>query len=723
MGRLGAGGMGRVFLARTGDGALVALKLLHADLAEDPSMRTRFRREAAVARRVSGPYTAPLLAAGEDPRPWLATAYLPGPTLDEAVLRHGPLTAAATRALGAALAEALGSIHEAGVVHRDLKPGNVLLTADGPRVLDFGVAGGEDPGTADGGAEAAGGTPAYMAPEQLTGGAVSFPADVFALGGVLAFCLTGAPPFPGAAGGDRAVPRPPELDADAELRAVIAACLAEDPSRRPGVASVAAALAPGTAAGAARPPSPMALDIGGRATPTPVSIPTRPRIAGHGRRRVLQLSVMGAAALAGMGAARALTGAKGPAAASVLWTRRATVVTGHEVGPERDGGLFFLDRTVVTRSEAAHVDLCCLDAETGRLRWRRPLTPFAREGGGVVAALGSVWVRDGRGVYAVDPGTGALRWSRRRSFPGRSPAVACGDALMYDVGAVPSEGTGTVYAHEPRTGRVIWRRAIGGVPVGTIVVTGGVVYVVSAAPRGPRGHVHALDSATGAVHWTSAFGDDPARAESAASRYTDAALRVADDTVYVSVEGRIVHAIDARTGAVRWRIRPRPAGDGVVAEPYPTAAFPVAAGDTLLLGTGDGVMRAFRRRDGRRRWAAVTGASPVAVGASRRRFTPPVGYGLVFVRGADAVRALRIGDGRVRWEHRTDPSAGEPVLAGGMLHVPGRAEVTSHDPASGRIVQRLDLRDHRSPTALVAGRNALYVLAGVGTLIAIGLPD
>jgi outer membrane protein assembly factor BamB len=728
LGRLGAGGMGQVYLGRADDGGLVALKLIHSDLAADPAFRTRFTREAEALRRVGGPYTAPLVDTGDVPRPWLATPYLPGLSLDEAVARHGVLSIDATRRLGAALTEALAAIHEAGVVHRDLKPGNILLTAGGPRVVDFGIAVDRSLGTVDEATGTALGTPAYMAPEQLTGARAGFPADVFALGGILVFCRTGAPPVRTMRSEppDRCAPARPAADlpdsiGDESLRAVIEACLAEDPARRPGVRELAAALSP-SATGTAWLPRPMAVDITDRDTAAPGPTHIRPRTAGHGRRRVLlRISGMAGAALAGVVAVRAVAGAE-PAAAPVRWTADATVVSGDEFGPESGGRLFFLDRTVVTSAGKGRLDLCCLDAATGRYVWRRALTPFERRNGGVVAALGGVWVRSREELCAVDPVTGAVRWSHRRPFPGLVPAVACGDALVYDVAptTAPAEG-GIVYAHEPRLGRVRWQRSLTGTPVGTVVVAGGVVYVISASAREQWGRVNALDSATGSVRWISSYSESVLRTPSLAPRYADATLCVSGDTVYVSVEGRLVQALDTGTGAVRWRTRPRLANDEVMPEPYPTAAFPVVVGDNLLLGTGDGVMRAFGKRDGRPRWAAATGASPVAVGRSRRCFTPLAGHGLVFVRGADTVRALGAEDGRARWEIRTDPSAGGPVLAGGVLHVPGRGEMTSHDPASGRILQRLDLCG-RLPAAVVAGRNAVHVLVGVDTVVAAGLP-
>jgi serine/threonine protein kinase/outer membrane protein assembly factor BamB len=749
--RLGSGGMGQVFLARAEDGALVALKLVHADLAEDAAFHSRFAREVSAMRRVSGPYTAPLLDAGDSPRPWLATAYLPGLSLEEAVTRHGPLSADATHRLGAALAEALGSIHGAGVIHRDLKPSNILLTTDGPRVVDFGIAAGLGTGTSlgtvislgtgmefgtgagfgtsDGSTAFPLGTPAYMAPEYLTGGPVAIPADIFALGGVLLFCHTGTPPFTTAPPNPpdqtaRSHPAPNPLDRldDENLRMVIAWCLAEDPSRRPTTNQLTSALSSPGAAGTGWLPAPMAVDIAEQATSLPGSIPTRPSDAKPTRRRVLlQISGVGIAALASMGTVRALTSTPFQTA-SVRWTARANAVTGYEVGPELDGRLFFLDRTVVTRSGAARVDLCCLDAATGRHRWRRPLTPFEQSDGTVVAASGSVWVRSRQALHLIDPDTGAVRWSQRRRPPRVEPAVAYGDSLVYDVAATDGEG-GTVYAHEPRTGRVAWQRPIEGRPVGPIVVAEDTVYVMTVSARGRWERVHALNTANGAVRWVSGHNDDVIRMEPVAPRYTDASLCVADGTVYVSIEGHRVHALEARTGAARWRIRPQIIDDGNLPDPYPSAAFPVATGDTLLLGTGDAMLRAFDRRDGRQRWAVGTGAPPLAGDDVRRRFTPLVGDGLAFVRGTDSVRALQVKDGRISWERRTDPSAGDPVLAGGALHVPGTWDVTSHDPADGKVIQRLDLRDHRrAPRALIAGRDALYVLAGVDTLIAIEMP-
>ncbi|MFB7368563.1 protein kinase [Streptomyces sp. NPDC056222] len=193
--RLGAGGMGRVYLSYTPGGRPVAVKVIRPELADDPDFRERFRQEVTNARRVQGVCTAPVLDSDtEGPTPWLATAYVPGPSLAEAVKRHGPLPMSTVLLLTAGVAEALQDIHRAGIVHRDLKPSNVLLALDGPRVIDFGVARAAD-ATALTHSGSAIGTPAFMAPEQALGGEITGAADVFALGQIAAFAATGVGAF------------------------------------------------------------------------------------------------------------------------------------------------------------------------------------------------------------------------------------------------------------------------------------------------------------------------------------------------------------------------------------------------------------------------------------------------------------------------------------------------------------------------------------------------
>jgi ABC-type branched-subunit amino acid transport system substrate-binding protein/serine/threonine protein kinase len=249
--RLGAGGMGRVFLARSPGGRPVAVKVVRPELAEDPQFRQRFTREVAAARQVNSFFTAGVVDADpEGSPPWLATAYVAGMSLIEAINEHGPWPEASVRALGAGLAEALEAIHAAGLVHRDLKPSNVLLAADGPRVIDFGisVAAGRTPLTQTG---AVMGTPGFISPEQLTDGDVGPASDVFALGGVLAFAASGRGPFGEGTAHEvnfRAAYEPPGGldDLPPGLRGLVGRCLEKDQTRRPGVAALLEELAADT---------------------------------------------------------------------------------------------------------------------------------------------------------------------------------------------------------------------------------------------------------------------------------------------------------------------------------------------------------------------------------------------------------------------------------------------------------------------------------------------
>ncbi|WP_062647773.1 bifunctional serine/threonine-protein kinase/ABC transporter substrate-binding protein [Streptomyces maremycinicus] len=251
LGRLGAGGMGVVYLARTPGGALVALKVLLTEYAEEPGFKERFRREVEVARRVGSPWVVPLVDADPDADPpWLATAFVPGPSLGEAVAAYGPLSERGLRLLGARLAEALGEVHRAGLVHRDLKPGNVLIAHDGPRLIDFGIARAPEDRTLTATGMVVG-TPGYLSPEQAEGrggDGIGPASDVFSLGCVLAFAATGRAPF-GAGAVDallyRAVHDPADLEGvPAGLVGVLGRCLEKDPSRRPAAEELVRELAP-----------------------------------------------------------------------------------------------------------------------------------------------------------------------------------------------------------------------------------------------------------------------------------------------------------------------------------------------------------------------------------------------------------------------------------------------------------------------------------------------
>jgi eukaryotic-like serine/threonine-protein kinase len=245
--RLGAGGMGQVFLGRSPGGRLVAVKVIRAELASDRGFRARFAREIAAARKVSGLFTAAVVDADPEARqPWLVTGFVNGPSLSQAVTEHGPLPTASVLALAAGLAEGLGAVHAAGTVHRDLKPSNVLLAADGPRLIDFGISQAADltvlttTGTVIG-------SPGFMSPEQAEGNAIGPASDVFSLGAVLVFAATGEGPFgTGTPSAQlyRVVHAEPRLGGlSGEVRPLAERCLAKEPAQRPTAAQFLAELA------------------------------------------------------------------------------------------------------------------------------------------------------------------------------------------------------------------------------------------------------------------------------------------------------------------------------------------------------------------------------------------------------------------------------------------------------------------------------------------------
>ncbi len=253
LGRLGSGGMGRVYLGRSAGGRTVAVKIVHPHFALDEEFRARFRREVEAARRVGGAWTAPVLDADPEAAvPWVATAYAAGPSLSAAVTDGGPLPVPTVRALGAGLAEALAAVHELGLVHRDVKPSNILLTLDGPLLIDFGIARATDGTASLTSTGVSVGSPGYMAPEQILGKGATGAADVFSFGAVLAYAATGATPFPGDSSAAllyKVVHEEPELGTlSGDLRELVEACLAKDPGARPAPGEAARRLAPEGAA-------------------------------------------------------------------------------------------------------------------------------------------------------------------------------------------------------------------------------------------------------------------------------------------------------------------------------------------------------------------------------------------------------------------------------------------------------------------------------------------
>ncbi|RFU41455.1 hypothetical protein DZF91_11840 [Actinomadura logoneensis] len=295
--RLGAGGMGEVFLGVSPGGRRVAVKLIRAEFAADARFRARFAREIEAARKVGGFHTAQVVDAdAEAASPWMATAFVPGPSLRQVVLRQGPLPPHEVRRLGAGLAEGLAAIHGSGLVHRDLKPGNVVMAPDGPRIIDFGIARAAD-ATSLTSAGAVVGTFSFMSPEQVCAEETGPPGDVFSLGCLLTYAATGHGPFDAPtipAIVHRITDGPPTLDGlTGDLREIVAACLRKDPAARPTVPDLIERLT------APEPPRPPALPTAPDSEPVP---------GGVSRRGVL----IG-------GAAAAVAAAVGVPAAVLLW--------------------------------------------------------------------------------------------------------------------------------------------------------------------------------------------------------------------------------------------------------------------------------------------------------------------------------------------------------------------------------------------------------------------
>ncbi|MFD7257760.1 ABC transporter substrate-binding protein [Streptomyces sp. NPDC059874] len=345
LGRLGAGGMGVVYLGRNDDGALAAVKVIRAEYADEADYRARFRREAQIAAEVDSPWAVRIIGADPDAHePWLATAFVAGPSLAEAVAAHGPLPLRAVRILGKAMAKALGVMHRQGLVHRDVKPGNVLLGMDRPRLIDFGIARGGEHATFTV-TDAVIGTPGFIPPEQAEGRPAEPAGDVFALGCLLAYAATGRLPY-GTGTVEAVLYRTvhdepefgPEVLADPELAELLRTCLAKHPDIRPTAAELDERLTEDTPEeGTAWLPDPVVATIAERAATLlalpgideTVADPDAAPAPGAGsvpsRRRFLGFAAAGAVLASGGGLAAWLAlqdddrKKKGAAAASRQW--------------------------------------------------------------------------------------------------------------------------------------------------------------------------------------------------------------------------------------------------------------------------------------------------------------------------------------------------------------------------------------------------------------------
>lgn len=536
---LGAGGMGVVHLARSPSGLQLAVKIVHRQHAADPEFRARFRQEVAAARRVSGAFTAPVVDA--DPTaalPWMATLYVPGPTLSEQVKRNGPLAPAELRRLTAGLAEALRDIHRAGVIHRDLKPSNVLLSDSGPKVIDFGIS---RPYDSDLRTETGKliGSPPYMAPEQFQRPREVGPAaDVFALGAVLVHASTGRGPF------DSDSPyivayQVVHDEADlagvpADLSPLVARCLAKDPAERPTPDEIMAALAlqpPSYEAAAFIPAQRRAAPVRG---PVRALVPgaateagtgtgagpgaetsTHMRVSGAGagsvRRKwrarrsrwsvvgvvVLALAAAGVAAVAGLpggngspgGPARAGNSEPGPPAAFAPWVTPLSSAGGSTpVCSGAGGGVY---------CAAAGFGTGLLDPVDGRVVWSHP------ESSGEVPSVGAL---TSGVVHASDPGErlrvydadkGAELWDADLSAYLGVPFSA-GDTLLM------TRENGSAEGLDGRTGKSRWVREVPGhlrPDYALYDERSGIAYAFEHAANGTTTLVTALETATGRTAW------------------------------------------------------------------------------------------------------------------------------------------------------------------------------------------------------------------------------
>ncbi|MFJ8861143.1 protein kinase [Streptomyces sp. NPDC102451] len=431
--RLGHGGMGTVYLARSAGGRTVALKTMHASIATDPASRTRFRLETDAARIIGGHHGAAVVDADPlAPTPWLATEYVLGPPLDDAVALCGPLPEESVRALGAALAGALAQLHTSDVVHRDLKPSNVMVTAYGPKIIDFGIAHAQgDVHLTHTGAAA--GTPAFMSPEQATGQEHTSAGDVFALAGVLVHAATGHGPFGSGQPADllyRVRYADPDLTGLPQaLAPVLGDCLAKDPGRRPTTHELLARLHSGEGHFADHLPDALLTEIARRASevwlhrperlPAPAdhaTAETVPAVTARGLSRrklftigggsLLATTAIGAGAWAwtrerGSGTPKSTDPAGPPAA---LWRRNITTAAPAELGRPLVVG----DKLIVTTGDG----VSAVEASSGQNLWSgNPVLSswdVATDGTNLFAVDYSLYPREGLRIAQIDLDDGTL---------------------------------------------------------------------------------------------------------------------------------------------------------------------------------------------------------------------------------------------------------------------------------------------------------------------------
>ncbi|MGV9785978.1 serine/threonine-protein kinase [Streptomyces sp. NPDC003435] len=661
--RLGSGGMGVVHLARSASGMRVAVKVVHAEFARDPEFRGRFRQEVAAARRVSGAFTAPVVDADpEADRPWMATLFIPGPSLSQEVKRNGPMEPAQVRRLMAGLAEALRDIHRVGVVHRDLKPGNVLLADDGPKVIDFGISRPKDSELRTETGKLIG-TPPFMAPEQFRRPREVGPAaDVFALGSVIVHAATGRGPFDSDSPyvvAYQVVHDEPELAGVPEsLTPLVRRCLAKEPEDRPtpdelmlALRSVAAsydtqAFIPAQRAGAAD---------GGAASVAEGPVVVAPvRRRWRGRRAVL--------------AATASVLAVGGVVAAVQWAgsgpgqgarpQAAPAVTAAGFGGWRSkpvAGVAGAPRCVLGAGRllcAANGAVFALDPVEGSVVWRRAFAG-ARWSQPPVLAGGLLRLRDQSGrLTALDPGTGRTRGERE--LPGDTGARYAGDTLL------TTRADGVVTGADGDSGRERWRLPLPDRVRPRVDVFGagsgaesvGYATVTSVDSRSTR--VTAFDPGSGAARWSE---------------------RMSGMLEPVGAEGGFVYFLETdpeygyTTAVVRYAVKSGGTRRVPLPSPGPGVQATVRDGVVYLFAANGG-LDAVTPAAGKPLWhletAVSQGSAPVTDGR-RVYFTAADGRLLA----VDARRGTLAGQTRPRLGARTDRLATglpAPVLALGHVY-------------------------------------------------------
>ncbi|MGW4895709.1 outer membrane protein assembly factor BamB family protein [Kitasatospora sp. NPDC004240] len=706
--RLGAGGMGRVFLGRSAGGRSVAVKVVREELAEDPAFRRRFAREVDAARRVTGIFTAPVVDAGtDDATPWLATAYVPGLSLAQAVQEHGVWPEHSVLILGAGLAEALEAIHRVGLVHRDLKPSNVLLAADGPRVIDFGISVAED-STVLTQTGVALGTPGFMSPEQLTGREVGPPSDVFSLGSVLAYTALGTGPFGSGSAqalNFRVAYEEPDLSGLPHSLSAICRCLAKDPARRPtpaallglftraleehtegaGPAQALAAWLPASLAEAVS-----AVGTGAPATPAPapaVPLPTPTAPA----------TVRAVPAARPPGDPDAVTESSTSVADDFNDTDDTDDSDGtgapDSAGPPRRrvvrlllvAGLTGLGLTLWDLVKARWGPFSFLRA--GReARWK--YTSYGAALAFPVVAGTTVYAgREDGYLCAVNTATGRERWRFRTAVSGEVRLRTFVAATVVDGTAYVVDDDGRLTALDAETGEARWATPVSGSEDKAPVVTDGTAYVI-----GYPGTVRALDTATGTQRWNLKERSGIGGVEH---------VTVSGATLLASGKA-MVQAVDLVTGRVRWTF-----------DSGPLSAAPTVADGAVYAPTGNHKLYVLDLATGAKRWTYDagdgTGVPVVAVGGSAH----------LCLRSG--LQVLDTQTGALRWKTEVRAVA-PPTVAGGTVFVPAWSTLHALDAATGKEKWTFEGTSMNSAPA-VDGRT-LYLTDGdieheTGTLYAI----